>query len=446
MPKHLDIGTTTMSDTLRNINPFVKPTPKPQSQTACGGLIAITILPICLGVYSLVWWANYYDLRQYAMESTDIFAIGVDQGMRLDGRRNSGQVLRCAADACYYTIFLDENNEVDRSCPPKAVVNQIRQNAIQLAQENGMSRVFIPGDAALSDLASVSEAGDAATAAGLPDLTTPVAINKRCAKVNRGEILEGACLYYSPDPIDSLSITWKADTNMKNFGVTLITETPHISAEDERRIYGGSSSAADGESYLEQLRARFAFRGGAGGGNGYVVREMPVKVHYGEVGVTASRYSYSHMNDVDGNSKPNATQLLPSYFNTQEMEPEDTNVCFNNGESSDAPADRPTFKPDKCNGLYVQPPAAVPGDPTPQDTRNTNCRQLKIKPMATWTLNTRSIASWQEALANFAGMLGGMVGLFMMAFGLFHTGEYQRQRRTARRSVLLEYPCPCTGH
>ena len=191
----------------------------------------------------------------------DIFPIESDFGLRMDGAFGQGQSLRCsAASGCWYTVFYKENGvDIDGSCAPKAVIASTRNAAIELSQRNDL-KPFAAGDDDVND--GTVEGG----AVGSPPM-----INKKCHYVPRGSLIEHACLYYSPDPIDALTITWQVNGGGSNFGVDIVTEFPYISRKREREIYGAFRSRDnDGASIVEKMKLQLAnFKlSTAGGGKG----------------------------------------------------------------------------------------------------------------------------------------------------------------------------------
>ena len=57
---------------LKSINPYIQAKAEPRSRTACGGLIAITVLPTLLLIATILWLHNWFSGNQGAIETTDV--------------------------------------------------------------------------------------------------------------------------------------------------------------------------------------------------------------------------------------------------------------------------------------------------------------------------------------------------------------------------------------
>ena len=189
-----------------------------------------------------------------------------------------------------------------------------------------------------------------------PPLLTPCTFARRrvlllYVTLHRAWLQVGACLYWSPDPIDAFTVTWRqsrADQGSA-FGLVLRTEQPVFDKAKNREARVGPNSAqGQGEKLVENINSRvnkwFDWRA-VGGGQGYVRRYVahsisctlaawscsPVttcyclspcrfvahKLHFGDVELQIVRNDYTHMEDAAGRPAPNATQLVPQYMNTQ---------------------------------------------------------------------------------------------------------------------------------
>ncbi len=131
---------------LKSINPYIQAKAEPRSRTACGGLIAITVLPTLLLIATILWLHNWFSGNQGAIETTDVLAVNLELGLRLD--RGDGQQLICAAaSGCWYTAYYyrDQNGaeRIDTRCPPQSVIEESIATAAATAERTG-SDAFLP--------------------------------------------------------------------------------------------------------------------------------------------------------------------------------------------------------------------------------------------------------------------------------------------------------------
>ena len=162
---------------------------------------------------------------------SEVTAHEFTAGVKLDGASHQ---LRCVADSgCWYTVFWDvAENTPERNCPPRQALNRTAQYLYNAAREFELDRVAVPGvedtptttllESGLRSNENTTRAtrrptkkpksGRAAESRRLAPVGAPTPItppNKRCVYVAKGEKLADSCLYYSPDPIDALSVVWK---------------------------------------------------------------------------------------------------------------------------------------------------------------------------------------------------------------------------------------------
>ena len=139
---------------LASINPLVKPEPRRTHKTACGTIMAGTILPAFVILYSLLWLRAFYANGDGSIETTTILPIDFTMGIRMDNRvdhldpRPSGQKFKCtAASGCWYTVFFDpvDVNVPDGKCPPRQVKQGIAFSAAEAAQNFAGVNAGAPG-------------------------------------------------------------------------------------------------------------------------------------------------------------------------------------------------------------------------------------------------------------------------------------------------------------
>ena len=273
---------------------------------------------------------------------------------------------------------------------------------------------------------------------------------KTCKKVECGEVLEGACLTYETDPIDTFSIVWRVyfDETGGNMGVTLTTEN----ARRPRavRAYEENVESEGWWTRMEDSTPRpWSFTWSMwslpeGGGEGYELRNVSIPLSYGDVMLQEVRKYYERMTP-----RKHATQLVPNYLSSHYNAPESSNMCYSsettaepapqdNAQPGDAPSGQPT---DPTGGEPTNPPSGEPNDP-PNDQPNDQppggqpgrrltdlpacsdgdtqvCVQLKLRPAPLRVTEKHTVASpWQT----FFGVMGGIYGLLMLAIGMLHTG------------------------
>lgn len=96
-----------------------------------------------------------------------------------------------------------------------------------------------------------------------------------------------------------------------------------------------------------------------------------------------------------GASKPNATTLLPKYLSTTQVDPDDTNICYLGGSNCLSGAGSDLDDTNCAVSLRrLQGGGGGGGDATPPPQKcegdtDGSCRQLKIRPSATYVESKR---------------------------------------------------------
>lgn len=290
--------------TLTELSPFGDTVVRPQSHTRAGGLLAVTLLPALVLLYSLWWFNDFFATRAGVREVSHLVPLDADNGFAaLDGSDEHNQTLIClAASGCWYNVRVNEAGEPD-GCPSTA--DQAYQRGVQ--------------QSLVSDLAS------------MPAAAMQHAVPQRCHHVARLEVLRHACLVHTPDPRSSLSIVWKADASepASAFGVALYTF-----AVDEPNLQGCRSS------FLSSECPRRA------AGAGISPRLAPVMLHYGEVALQIIKRRLEYMQPKD------STQLVPQYANTDPANPDSTNACYATSNDADGGG---VCTGSRCRQLKVRP-------------------------------------------------------------------------------------------
>lgn len=387
---------------LASINPLVKPEPRRTHKTACGTIMAGTILPAFVILYSLLWLRAFYANGDGSIETTTILPIDFTMGIRMDNRvdhldpRPSGQKFKCtAASGCWYTVFFDpvDVNVPDGKCPPRQVKQGIAFSAAEAAQNFAGVNAGAPG------------AGDT-----VPPNQAPT-INKKCAYAAPGELLAGGCLYYTPDPIDSFTVVWQDDgTPGSKTGVVMVTE--YTKFEGGRVARAAVTERGDDDQSWEE-RAQGVLSGWGfkeeGGGLGYAVKNAAIALHYGDVSLQIVESYYERMSP-----KTNATQLVPTYLNTNEAAPESTNICYNSGAGRrrELLGLQPVFG--KLTGSDLTQNGKCTDDPS----NSIYCRQLKLKPAPLTVKDVRYTATpWSQLVV----VLGGTISLILLVLNFVHS-------------------------
>ena len=316
------------------------------------------------------------------------------------------QELKCIAPSgCWFTRYQKTggNQQVDKSCPPRAtMMNTI--NGI-----NNLQNIFsgvTPEAPGMSELEAETRAPDESPAM------------KTCAYAAQGETLEGSCLFYTPDPIDTLSVVWHIPTgqNGQNFGVALKTQYPKYEASSVARQL--DITPAEGETLAGSISRRMGSwfdMSTAGGGMGYVRKDSLQRLHYGDVNLQVIRSNYQFMTP-EGNS----TQLVPSYLNIAEVAPLLRPDPDPNPEPNPRPRPHPRHPPqDSPGSTNVCYDASGTPNNKCYDSMNGGgaCRALKLAPASLGVTETRYVVQpWDYLL----GLLSGIVGTIIIVLKLFH--------------------------
>lgn len=337
--------------------------------------------------YSLFWLATWYGTNLGAVKESFDYPVPLFSGWRLDKPR--GNRLVCLAESgCWLTTNINLDGSKD-TCPPTTLGKFDQDIQTKLAK-----RLNIPAFTGAQkgrggkSAPKGSTKGDART----------------CIFVAKDEVLADACLFSSTDPLDTLTVTWKTQNTPVNFGVALVTEKPfcdrsttQVCEQDESTVIGddGDSSADTTLSGIQSWAQRgFKFRT-IGGGVGYQVQQLPYQLHYGEIELRPRTSKFELMNS--GNL---TTEFVPNYLST-DGDADSSNMCYRNTNAPGPSGDRP-----QCEDGG---PGAGAG----------TCKQLKIRPSAIASFESRSIATPFWA---FVGAAGGVLSLLIVSMRSMHKG------------------------
>ena len=146
-----------------------------------------------------------------------------------------------------------------------------------------------------------------------------------------------------------------------------------------------------------------------GGGLGYAVKNAAIALHYGDVSLQIVESYYERMSP-----KTNATQLVPTYLNTNEAAPESTNICYNSGAGRrrELLGLQPVFG--KLTGSDLTQNGKCTDDPS----NSIYCRQLKLKPAPLTVKDVRYTATpWSQLVV----VLGGTISLILLVLNFVHS-------------------------
>ena len=357
---------------LQHLSPAISEK-QPRTQTKCGGLLMMTLFPIAVVIYSLVWFNSWYVSDAGALQIVEWKQFG-DNGVPLDGGSDmrqtvKDQTLTClASSGCWFTVY--EYSAEGRTCPSGAEIAKQQQNAALMGQ-----KVTSPIDADVWSMAPEKPA-------------------KGCAWVPKGKPLTGACLFQTLDPIDTFTVFWKYDASApssakEKFGVALTTT--NVSTPDRGQV-------SSGRGFFSPNRWRTD-----GGGAGYTQRPVTTGLHFGEMQLQVLHRNYEYMTDAEGNDAPQATELVPIYSHTADTAAEAGGACV-------------VYPGDEPSSAFDVSAEGTP--PAVEKCSDTSCRQLKIRPMPLAMYEARAVVSPASV---WIAAIGGMTGLFIFAISCLHS-------------------------
>ena len=98
---------------LARVSPFTKSLDDEKTQTRCGGVLGLTLLPALLIWYALYWFNGWFVSRASDVQETRIDPLSFNEYIELDGATASGQTLTCNAHSgCWYTVYTDEEGNL----------------------------------------------------------------------------------------------------------------------------------------------------------------------------------------------------------------------------------------------------------------------------------------------------------------------------------------------
>ena len=216
--------------TLPELSPFTEALKRPRSQTQAGGLMAIVCIPGLLVGYSLYWFSDWYRGLQGLKTSTDLMPVEWKHGIALDGSDKHNQTLTCIArSGCWYTVLFNPREGLPDGCPPRSDKEQQRRATLALTRDLGLT-----ADAGnLEEPRTIDKKCMYARHAAAPSPYTRLPQSSRPIDCRPLERLQHACLHFSPDPIDALSLVWRAEDGdvAASFGVALTTTTVILDSE-----------------------------------------------------------------------------------------------------------------------------------------------------------------------------------------------------------------------
>ena len=339
---------------------FLVSPPQRRKKTACGGVLALTLLPLLVLLYAFTWFNTWYNGDLGALQETSVQQVQFGTGIKMDG----AQELYCIAlSGCWYTVYRETEGE---QCPPQKTLRTMYQKFTSLLT--------------LFDTGSLGQRRF--------DLAS-----KRCAYAPYQAKLEGVCVVATPDPIDKLTVTWKVPTSGaagQGFGVALKTEyMGQVGRTNYREEEATGDTFVDASNSVAGLASRWFGWTTDGGGRGYEVKTAGVELHYGLVELQPLEYSYEH-----AIPKADALQLVPTYGHTIGTPSVPWNICYEPAWQNAAVL----ASNSKCQDERSGP-------------RQKECVQLQIGPSTTKVTEKRSIVGPFNA---FVGAMGGVFTLLVM--------------------------------
>lgn len=234
---------------LRDWNPYTTSINDPRSETLCGALIALILLPAISAAYT-VWFAiDWINNERGSMFVSEQSPMNFTTGLRMDAdddalRSGLGQSLVCTAESgCWYTVVADASapnmtlaQAADRTCPPRTLQTSGRD------AQRGL-------DAALrhAHSSSATAASIAAAFGRLRASQDSPGFSLQCVRAEQGQPLRGSCLYHTPVPSEALAVTFHdvAARRGDSMGVALVS--PSLRANQAKstvaKLFGGERCA-----------------------------------------------------------------------------------------------------------------------------------------------------------------------------------------------------------